>query len=137
MRQRLLALAVMLTVIPTGLFARSQRSGADPATLTGFLAAYTGDTLWPILFYFLFRFLVPTAKVTSLLLAAIGLTLGIEFLQLWQLSVLEWLRDQPVIGFILGSTFIWSDIYCCVVGALIAGVIDLAFIRTNRSTEVT
>ena len=125
MQQRIRALAVVVAVIPIGLLARSMRSGADTSTVGGFLAAYTGDTLWPVMFYFIARFLFPAAKFGSLLAFAVSLTLGIEFLQLWQPGTLQWLRTKPVIGFILGNTFLWSDVICCLVGSMIAVLIDM------------
>jgi len=41
-RTRLFAVLVVLIVIPIGLLARSHRAGADPGTLIGFFATYTG-----------------------------------------------------------------------------------------------
>lgn len=123
-RKRSLALAVVLIVIPIGLFARSHRPDADPATLIGFLATYTGDTLWPIMFYFVARFCFPTARIVSLLLFVLSLTLTLEFSQLWKPPLLVYLRAQPGIGFVLGNSFIWSDVVCCLVGSVFAVLID-------------
>ncbi len=124
-RIRLLAALIIILVIPVGLFARSQRAGADPATLLGFLAAYTGDTLWPIMFFFIGRFVLPLANRWILVGLTLALTLTLEFGQLWQPDFLQWLREQPVIGFILGNTFIWSDTACLLVGSAIAVIIDM------------
>ena len=123
-RIRLLAALAVLLVIPVGLFARSRRAGADPATLPGFLATYTGDTLWPMMFFFLGRFVFPRANRWSLAACTLALTLTIEFSQLWHPAALEWLRGQPVIGFLLGSSFLWSDVVCLLVGSFIATLMD-------------
>ena len=114
LKSRLAAIAVVLVVIPIGLFARSQRAGADPSSLGGFLATYTGDTLWPVMFYFLGRFCSPRAKLFSIAAFTLILTLGIELLQLWKTPTLQWLRAQPITGFLLGNTFLVSDMVCCV-----------------------
>ena len=124
-KTRLLAVAVVLIVIPIGLFARSHRHGADPSTLLGFLATYAGDTLWPIMFYFAARFLFPAARVISLLLFVLALTLTLEFSQLWKPPLLVYLRTKPGIGFVLGNSFIWSDVVRCLVGSALAALIDV------------
>jgi len=123
-RVRIFAIAVVVIIVPIGLFARSHRAGADPGTLIGFLATYVGDTLWPILFFFLGRFVWPSARMLHLFIGTLALTFAIEFSQLWQPDWLQWLRTQPVIGFILGNSFIWSDVVCCFVGAGIAVGLD-------------
>ncbi len=122
---RLLAAIVVLLVIPSGLFARSQRPGADPTTLFGFLATYAGDTLWPVMFFFLGRFVFPSVGRWWLLASVLGLTLTLEFGQLWQPPILQWLREQPVVGFILGNSFLWSDVACLLVGSFVAVLLDV------------
>ena len=124
-RSRIVSCLVVLVVIPIGLFARAHRAGADPATLLGFLSVYTGDTLWPIMFYFMAKFCSPQSRIISLLVFVLGLTLTLEFGQLVRSPTLDWLRKQPGIGFVLGSTFIWSDVICCTVGAAIAVAFDV------------
>lgn len=123
---RLLAVSVIAAVIPLGLLARSHRSGADPFTIDGFLASYTGDTLWPVMFFFLARMLFPTASGRSITLGVLSLTLTLEFGQLCQLEFLQQLRKLPLIRFALGNTFLWSDVACLSVGTAIAFLIDLS-----------
>lgn len=124
---RLFAALVIVTVIPLGLIARSFRSGASSETFGGFVATYLGDTLWPVMFYFLARFVFPKASRVVLLGFVLLVTLTLEFGQLWKPRLLQWMRKQPVIGFILGNQFIWSDVVCCSVGAIVAVVVDLVF----------
>ena len=124
-KTRLWAVAVVAIVIPLGLLARSHRAGADPATLAGFFATYTGDTLWPIMFYFAGRFCFPNAKLVSLVMCVVALTLTLEFSQLWKPPWLMSLRAMPGIGFVLGNHFIWSDVACCLVGSGLAMLVDL------------
>ncbi len=123
-RARFSAALAVLLVIPVGLFARSQRAGADPASVPGFLATYAGDTLWPILFFFLGRFACPRTGRWRLAAVTLGLTLALEFGQLWQPPYLQWLRQQPGIGFILGNYFVWSDVACLLVGTALAVIVD-------------
>jgi len=121
---RLFAALVVLLVIPVGLFARAQRATADPATLPGFLASYGGDILWPIPFFFVARLLVPRANRWIVAVSVLALTLTIEFGQLWQPPWLQSLRAQPVIGFMLGSSFLLSDVACILIGTCLCLLID-------------
>ncbi len=133
-RRRFLAVIVISTVIPLGLFARSHRSGTDPSTLPGFLAAYAGDTLWPIMFYFAGMLLLSGASRVMLAIFALSITLTLEFGQLWNPPLLLWLRQQPIIGFVLGNSFVWSDVWCCAIGTFSALLIDL-FLGLPRSRD--
>ena len=128
-RTRILAALVVLLVIPVGLFARSHRAAADSGTLTGFLATYTGDVLWPVMFYFIGRFFFPSANRWKLAATVLTLTLVIEFGQLWKSASLDWLREQPVIGFLMGNSFIWSDVACLFVGIAVAVGLDVLVTR--------
>jgi hypothetical protein len=132
-RIRLLSAVVLLLAIPVGLFARSHRAGADPVTLSGFLSTYTGDTLWPVLFFFIGRWVFPLANRASLAAFTLALTLTIEFNQLWQPAILQSLRAQPVIGFLLGNKFIWSDVACLLVGTCVAVLLDTLLLRNDLS----
>lgn len=131
-RTRFLAGIIIAVIVPVGLLARSYRAGADWTTLFGFLATYLGDALWPVLFYFVGRMLLPQASTRALVTFTLGITLTLEFSQLWKPPILQWLRAQPVIGFVLGNRFIWSDVACCIVGTVIALLIDLLFIKGRQ-----
>ena len=133
-RTRMIAAAVIAVVIPLGLFARSHRAGATLETFDGFLASYTGDTLWPVMFYFMGRFVWPRVRCGTLVIAVLAITLGLEFGQLWKPPFLQFLRAQPISGFILGNSFIWSDVVCCVVGTALAWSIDVAVVAGGRKT---
>ena len=135
-RTRLLAAVTITTVILAGLLARSYRTGADSATPLGFLATYLGDTLWPVMFYFMGRFCFPGASWRTLFVTTLSITLILEFGQLWNPPLLQWLRQQPVVGFILGNHFVWSDVVCCLTGTLLAVMADFLFVARSRNTEV-
>ena len=130
-RTRLIAASIVALVIPIGLVARSYRGGASLDSLSGFLATYTGDTLWPVMFYFLGRLVFPRASSGRLFFAALAITLTLEFGQLWKPAPLQWLRQQPISGFVLGNQFIWSDVVCCIVGSIFALITDLFVVNTS------
>lgn len=131
---RVLAALVIVTVIPIGLLARSMKSGSDPNSLFGFFGTYAGDTLWLVMFFFMGRFLFPKIKRRWLAIFVLALTMSLEFGQLWKPPTLQWLRQQPGIGFVLGNTFVWSDVVCLVVGTAIAIIADYALIMWCRPT---
>jgi len=124
-RNRVLAALIIALVIPVGLLARSHRADANWATLSGFLATYLGDTLWPVMFYFMGRLLLPKASTRTLIAVTLGITLTLEFGQLWKPPTLQWMRQQPLIGFILGNQFIWTDVLCCTAGTAFAFFVDV------------
>lgn len=138
-RTRAIAVLIIACVIPIGLLARSYRADADSATFVGFLATYLGDTLWPIMFYFIGRCILPKATALTLVTTTLAITLTLEFGQLWQPPALQWLRQQPIIGFILGNHFIWSDVVCCLVGTAAAWCADALLIgrSLSRTLRVT
>ena len=134
-RTRVISLCCAFAVVPVGLLARSYRDGADSATIVGFLASYLGDTLWPIMFFFLARFVWPIASWRVLAFGTLTLTLTLEFGQLWKPPLLQWLREQPGIGFVLGNSFVWSDVVCIAVGTLFAVGFDVVMIQISDSSE--
>lgn len=132
---RIRTAVTLLAVIAVGLLARSFRDGADPGTLFGFLATYLGDVLWPIMFFLIGRLLFPKVSTWKLLLGTLALTLSIEFAQLWHPPFLEWLRAKTITGFLLGHTFLWSDVVCLFVGSGLAGAWNSVLVARVPSTR--
>lgn len=83
MKRRGVYLAIALSVIPIGLIARSIRNGADATTLPGFIATYLADTLWAVMFFFLFAATFIRGSTWRLCLLTLGFTVGIEASQLY------------------------------------------------------
>lgn len=120
MKRRLLYLVIALSVIPIGLIARSMRDDADNSTVFGFIATYLGDTLWAVMFYFLFAALLHHWKSRTLGLLTLGFTVAIEGSQLYHDEPLATLRGFPPTRFLLGTNFFWSDIICLIIGTALA-----------------
>lgn len=119
-RIRLFAAAAIAVVIPLGLVARRIRPDEGIASVGDFVATYAADTLWPVLFYCIGRFIWPIAGRQRVGAGVLLFTWALEFSQLVKFDWLIWLRHQPGIGFLLGDTFVWSDVVCCFVGTLAA-----------------
>lgn len=120
MKLRGVYLAIALSMIPTGLIARSLRSGADHSTLPGFVAAYLADTLWAVMFFFLFAAALVRWRAWGLLVLTVCFTMGIEASQLYDGEPLATLRGFAPTRFLLGKSFLWSDIACLAVGSVLA-----------------
>ncbi len=128
-RPRLLYLTVFALVIPLGLFTRS-----ESAPLPEFVRLYGGDTLWAVMFFLSFAVLMPKAATWRILLLAAVCVYGLEFLQLADWPWLGQLRKNRAMGFLLGTTFMASDVVCLSVGLLMATVGDVAFLRWRAKT---
>jgi VanZ family protein len=107
------------------------RDEADSATLFGFIATYLGDTLWAVMFFFLFATGLFHWKSWALGLLTLGFTISIELSQLYHGEPLASLRRFPPTRFLLGTNFLWSDLICLTIGSLLAIAIH-AVIQNRR-----
>jgi hypothetical protein len=87
---------------------------------------YIGDILWTTLFYFIFRFLFIHKTLNFSLLLAIVWSYAIEFLQLYHRPWIDAIRNTTLGGLLLGFGFLWSDLVCYVIGAVLGYFIDVA-----------
>ncbi len=117
----LLFIAVAMAM---GLVARAYRNEPYSNLLLTIVAAYSADTLWGFMCYFVARLFLPQAAIITLAIVTLLVTCGIEFSQLWTPSWLVGLRSVPTIGFMLGRSFVWSDIACLFVGVGAGSLMD-------------
>lgn len=113
-----IALACALAII-IGLTCRHFRL-SHPNPLT----EYGGDTLWPLPFFLLLAFARPAAPRWILAGATWAITLAIEFSQLAHPPWLNELRRYPGLGFMLGNTFLLSDVVCISAGIILCLALD-------------
>lgn len=125
--RRWIYLAVAFVIILTGL--ASRRYGD---LLPGFIAKYSGDTLWAAMVYFGLRFLAPS--VSLLKTAAISLLFSycIEISQLYQADWANTVRSTTLGALIFGHGFLWSDMLCYTVGVLLSTVADSYFSLSSK-----
>jgi hypothetical protein len=112
-----LAVAILVVVL---LGALSRRPFA-PALVQ----AYVGDVLWGSLFFLLAAWLWPRATSVKLVVSAVLVTELIELSQLYQAPWVNQVRDTRLGGLLLGHGFSYSDMICVLIGALLAGAIDV------------
>jgi hypothetical protein len=96
------------------------------ALLPGFVAAYSGDTLWALTAVLLFGLLLPGATTWQVASLAMSFAVLIEVGQLYHAPWIDSIRRTTIGGLILGYDFIWSDLACYAVGVGLGAMIERA-----------
>lgn len=120
--RRWIYLAVAFVIILAGLASRRYDD-----LLPGFIAEYSGDTLWAAMVYFGLRFLAPS--VSLLKAAAISLLFSycIEISQLYQADWANTVRSTTIGALIFGHGFLWPDMICYTIGVVLSAAVDSRF----------
>lgn len=92
---------------------------------------FVGDILYSCLIYFGFRFLFPNQKIITSSLLSLFFCFSIEFLQLYEATWLVSLRQTLLGQYILGQGFLFTDLICYTIGALLASWTDKLFKTQN------
>ena len=128
---RLTSLLLMLAIL-LGLTARWYRNELFSNVLLKFIVTYAGDLLWGLMCYFVGRLLFPQIRIFVLAICSLVLTIGIEVSQLWKPEWLDAIRPaKPILGFLFGRTFLWSDVACLVPGVGVAVYVDRFFVAKS------
>jgi len=93
---------------------------------------FIGDVLYAVLIYFGFRFLIMDSRKSTSLLLSLFFCFSIEILQLVQIDWLLAIRKTTLGHYILGEGFLWSDLFCYVMGSFMAFLIDEKLIKTQN-----
>lgn len=120
--KHLIYLAVTFAIILAGL--ASRRYGD---LLPGFIAEYSGDTLWAAMIYFGARFLFSSASIFRAASVSLFFSYCIEISQLYQADWANTVRSTVLGALIFGHGFLWSDMVCYTVGILLAAIADYCF----------
>lgn len=80
------------------------------------IAPYIGDTLWAMMVYFGFRFLIPHSNILKSFLLAIIFSYLIELSQLYQATWINQIRSTILGGLILGHGFLYEDLISYTLG---------------------
>ncbi|MGL1937090.1 MAG: DUF2809 domain-containing protein [Fibrobacterales bacterium] len=123
-------LIMVISVIVLGLATRIENS-----ILPTIITQYGGDVLWATMVYFGFTFINPKASMGKIVRATLLFSYGIECSQLYHAPIIDAIRNTAMGGLILGFTFVWSDIWCYTLGALIGIGIDVLLIRPYLSSN--
>jgi Protein of unknown function (DUF2809) len=109
MKNRLKFLLFALLLIPVGLTTRTYGNE--------FMKLYVGDSLWAMMIYFGFRFILPNQFIKSFWFALMFCFL-IEFSQLYHATWIDTIRQNRLGGLVLGFGFLWTDLLAYFVGIL-------------------
>ena len=107
---------IVLTII-VGLFSRT-------SYIPDFILPYLGDTLYTLMFFFIFGFLFPKMSSFKVALLSILTCYVIELSQLCQAPWLNEIRSYRLGGLILGYGFLWSDLVSYAIGGVLGFLIE-------------
>lgn len=112
-RRRLYYILTLLIIIPLGLFSRKIEA----------IPVETGDALWAVMVFCVWRILLPRKKLTMIALLALATSFLDEFEQLLTWSWLVKLRFTTLGHLILGQGFLWLDLLAYTIGILVIFII--------------
>ncbi|MEA3497140.1 MAG: DUF2809 domain-containing protein [Bacteroidota bacterium] len=105
------------------------------AQLPFFIAEYTGDTMWALAVFFVFRLVFNNKKSISIAFYSLIFSVVIEVSQIYKANWVDTIRQTTIGGLILGFGFLWSDIFCYLCGILIALFIECFIIPHFESLK--
>ncbi|MGG7177935.1 DUF2809 domain-containing protein [Clostridium paraputrificum] len=118
-RKRVLYICLIIIVMGLGILSRKYGD-----YMPAFLKEYSGDTLWALMVYLGFGFLLNKASIQKVSIISIVFSWGIEFSQLYQGGWINQIRDTTIGGLVLGHGFLFSDLICYAVGIIIGILIE-------------
>ncbi|WP_462413574.1 ribosomal maturation YjgA family protein [Neobacillus sp. Marseille-QA0830] len=89
-----------------------------------FIAENAGDTIWAMMVYFGFRFLLANQSLSFSFLLSFAFSFSVEFSQLYQADWMNQIRGTVLGALILGHGFLWVDLLRYTIGILAASLID-------------
>ena len=124
-----LFLAVCLPPLGLGLRHLSSSHGG------GFLD-YAPDVLWALLVYCLTVVLWPRSQLPRSGALALAIAWLVEVGQLWREPGLVAFRATKIGGLLLGTTFLWSDLGCYLVGIVLGVLLDWGLTRGHLISRI-
>lgn len=118
-RNRVLYAGLALAVVMCGLL---WRSGLTP--LPQWLSNNGGDTLWALMVFVGFGFLLPRASTGMIALTALAFSWGVEFSQLYHAPWIDAIRATLPGKLVLGNTFNWADLVAYALGIAAGAVVE-------------
>lgn len=126
-RSRLVYALLIIVVIALGLASRAK---ALQPFLPTFISEYAGDTLYAVMIFFGLAFLRPQFSTSRLATLALSICVLIELSQLYHAPWVDVIRQTRIGALILGFGFLWSDLFCYVVG--VACGVSLEFLLRRK-----
>lgn len=130
LRARPIPIYVALAAVTIGAGLASRRY---PDAFPAFIARYAGDTLWAATVFWILALARRRARAQTLAVVALAVSFAVEFSQLYHASWIDSIRRTSLGALLLGSGFLWSDLFCYAVGVSTAAVMDLWIARGVNS----
>ncbi|MBY0097341.1 DUF2809 domain-containing protein [Mesobacillus maritimus] len=127
-RRRLYGIALVLTIL---LGLASRRYGEFLPVL---VAENAGDTLWAMMVYFGFRFLLVDKSLSYSFWLSILFSFGIELSQLYQAGWINQIRGTTIGALVLGKGFLLVDLLRYTIGVFLAASLDKK-VQTSHSKK--
>ena len=121
---------ILITLMFMGL-GLSSRTWARPF-MPSWMILYGGDVLWAGALYGLLALFARRPHPLGTLRWTLAICLGVELTQLYQEAWASQLRSIPLIGYLLGHGFLWSDLVCYLLGSLAMNRVHEWMIRRAR-----
>jgi hypothetical protein len=118
-KSRIRYLLLFFTVILFGILSRK----------ISFIPLWIGDFLYAVMIYVLVRIFFTNKKASFIIVLALLICYGIEFLQLYQADWIIDLRKTLFGRYVLGQGFLWSDILAYTFGIAIAFIIEKIILK--------
>lgn len=118
-RSRLTYFILVIATIIIGLLSRHFKG----------IPLFIGDILWAAMVYFIMCFLFINKPVKFIITAGLLFCFAIEFSQLYKAPWINELRHTLFGRLVLGEGFLWSDLFCYMVGIGIGVVIERSINR--------
>lgn len=98
-----------------------------------FIPTITGDIIYAVMSYWMFRVLFHTKALIFSLIASLSFCFTIELLQLIQYPFFIWLRNHQLLRLVFGQGFLWSDLLAYMIGAYGAYLIDIKILTKYKN----
>jgi len=102
------------------------------SNLPTFISAYSGDTLWALMVFFMVAFIFNKNSTAFVAGVALIFSYGIEISQIYHSPWINTIRSTTLGGLVLGFGFLWSDILCYTVGIGIGVIVDVIYIKVKK-----
>jgi hypothetical protein len=122
LRNRLHSFLLIIGTIGLGL---ASRSSLTPPLVY----LYLGDVLYALMIYFMIGFLWPKAPPFKVAMLCLLVCYSIELSQLYQADWINEIRSTRLGGLALGFGFLWSDLVCYFVGAVLGVGWEYIFLK--------
>src|SRR5687768_13999828 len=96
-----------------------------PQASPSFIARYAPDALWASLVYWLISAVSPRARPLVVAAGAFLVSVAVETSQLYHATWIDAVRATRLGALVLGSGFLWSDLFCYAAGVTLAAAIDI------------